>query len=273
MISKIKISVFALGLTLIMSSCKTSGDLASGRDQAENPEIQSIENPALSTQMSTSEPQDINKKLSMAEGELETLRAQTENEKEQLRIRISELEKQNQTLQEEMTKNTPASVIPPQNQQAGAKDPKNTPAVEESEALWNAALEHHKNAAHDKVLSTLETLFSNHPKNKVQLESLILMGLTQYKTQAYNDAAITFNSVIDKFPKRKEVALAWFGQACAFAKLKQSDSSQLIFGELLKRYPKSTEAALTKKILSKKDKIPSNLFALSSNYPALAKIE
>lgn len=242
-------------LALLTSACKTSGDIASGRDD-QAAAIQTVENPALGTNDQSKDPKEISERLSMAEGELETIKANSNQEQDQLKNKIAELEKQNQTLQEELTKaKTPAPVAtPPKGNQ-----------------LWESALAAHKDDEHEKVIEALETLIASKPKNL--FEASALLALTQYKLQAYNDSAITFNQIIDKYPKRKEAALAWFGQGCAFLKLKQKDSAQLIFGELIKRYPKSNEAGLAKKILAKKEKTPGSLFALTSHYPSLSGME
>ena len=249
---------------MLIAGCRTSGELAASRADDDPTNVKTVEAPE--TQPSAAPTlENLQQELDIARGNLENTQAQAKQDKEKLEARITELETQNKSLQDEMAKlktSAPAKPI--------AVDGALPNGKSGAPLLWELAANDLKAGRFDKAISPLEELVKTYPKDKLAFQALFQLGLTQYRLTRYSDSALTFNQVIDRFPKKKETALAWLGQASSFAQMKQLEDAKLIFEELAKRYPNSPEAATAKKIAKKKEKVPADLFPLAqSAHPAL----
>jgi tol-pal system protein YbgF len=293
------LSSFCGASLFALNACRTSGDIASGRDDryVDPTNVQTIDTPpsaAPGAATAQTSPEQLQTELAVARGDLENAKYASTQEETQLRARIAELEGENQRLNQELHGGAPTdgSSTPNTAASTGVMSPVVTPAPgatssstrqkpievhgampEKSGAplLWELAQNDLKAGRYDKALSPLSELAKTYPKDPLALYALLGAGMAQYRLKQYSDAAVTFNQVIDKFPKKKETGIAWFGQGAAFVALKQSDDAKVLLEEVARRYPNSTEANAAKRMLKHKEKAPSDLFAIFPTWDKKAK--
>jgi TolA-binding protein len=240
----------------LLASCKTSGDLAKGpKYQDPTSDIKTVE---TTTGNESDEP--TLQKYEVVKGDFEDYKARKEAELKVAQEQIRELELKNQKLAEEIQKirslGVPQTVI-----DGGSTLPEGKTGAP---LLWDLAKKDIDLGQCEKAISPLNELVKTYPKDAKVLPALLNLGACHYKLTHYEDAVLTFNQAIDKFPKKADLAFAWFGQGVAFSKMKRADDSKLFFEELIRRHPKSAEAKVAQKILSKKEKIPEDIFPIGS---------
>jgi len=243
----------------VLPACKTTRELhGQTRDDSDptNVVTETEQAPAAVPGATAGRLDDVQRELTVTQGELENVRVLSQREKEALNARITGLEAENAVLKADLEKlKNPAQSVEP------------APEVHKKTAatLWESARRGLKEGKVQDSLAPLLDLAKRFPKDARAPVALVLAGMAHYRLGEPKDAAVVFNQAIDKFPKRKETGLAWFGQAASLGKMGNDEDARLFFEEVLKRYPKSTEAREARRLLGKKKaKMPADLFAVFS---------
>lgn len=249
---------FTALLTLgTLTACKTSRDMVRGDREDDDP-IKTVENPAVKntgpSAAYSESTEELKRELAITQGDLESLRAQSLRDKEDLNKRIADLELEKQKLADEnqKLKGTPVQDEETEKQSA--------------ESLWMDARKDLREGKIETGERNLRVLIKDYPKDKNVYPAMLLLGMAQYRLGQFKEAALTFNQSIDRFPKKPDITLAWFGQGAAFVQLKQGEDAKLFFEECIRRNPKSLEAREARKLMKKRAKAPADLFALFANF-------
>ncbi len=246
-----------ISLLLIVTGCKTSGQLARSKNTYQEPvSIKTVEN---SSQTNSASDENLVREYEMLKGELENQRFKTESEKSQLELKIKDLETKNKSLVEEIQKLRSGQTQPIID--AGTQIPAGKSGAP---LLWELALKDLNAGQFEKAVTPLSELIKNYPKDAKTFSATLALAAAHFQLSHYDESVLLFNQAIDKYPKKSDLAFAWFGQGVAFAQMKRAEDSKLFFEELVRRYPKSNEAKLAQKILNKKEKVPSDLVKIGS---------
>lgn len=257
--------VSLLGPIGLLSSCITSGSVASGRDGYEDPtSVKTVENTQLDSGTNGDEASGLAREAAILKGELENSQVLSKQAEEKYLARIAELEGQNLLLSQQVQK---LKTLEPPTPTATVTT---GPAKSGVSLLWDSAVKAIRAERVEKAIVPLEEIVRTYPKDPQFFAALVNLGLAQYRNKDYSGSAQTFNQVIDKFAKRKEVPLAWLGQAAAFSQLQQLDDAKLLFEEIIKRYPGTLEAKFAKRVIQKKEKVPLDLFPFSKSHKAVS---
>ncbi len=240
-----KYMLLSLLSLMCLFACRTSGDVARGKDYVDPTEVKTETEAPAAVKEETPAHEDLSRQLAIVLGENETLKATHKREILVLAERIAFLEDENKKLKESAAQN---AVV------AEEQAPKND--VE----LWNLALKNVQKQNYEKSAQNFEMLMSSYPKSAYLLHAHLGRAMSLYGNGDVKESALVFNQIIDRFPKRKEVSLAWFSQGCAFFKMGQRQDAKLFFTETTTRFPKTEEAGIAKLILAQKKRPPSDLF-------------
>jgi TolA-binding protein len=262
-------SMLAL-LFLTLTSCKTSGDLKTGKDPRVNDDpsgVRTLDAPPSPGEIATrseappatqKSAEVLERELEVTQGELENLRHQIEKERQEWQLRQAEIEAEKKKLEEALV-SRPAQSAPVA---ASGDGDKNT-----VEALWRQGIESAQKKNDAEALVSLKSLLANYPKSKHVWGATLTAGMLEYRLKNYKVAAIYFNQAIDMTAKRSVgPSLAWYFQGLSFYKMNKKEDAALFFGELDRRFAKTPVNAKARRILAGKAKAPNDLFADIPNW-------
>ncbi len=261
-----------VSLTLLIAGCTTSLKVRDGGGSRRSDAVDNVKTlkgpPALPADVeaqdigvSSSRPshEELQRQLDVARGEIENLKYQHEQSLKELTDRISSLEEENQKL-----KASGATV--------GGAPSVGKNSEETVKLLWDLGLASLSKGDRLRAIDSFKTLADTYPKHALAHSSLLALGMLYYGQQNFKDAAIRFNSAIDRFPRKKNgISLLEFGIAASVHHLGNKEDAKLFFEDLVRKYPKSAAAAQARAVLSKKSKLPEDLFKVFPNWLDLLK--
>ena len=263
--------IAVVGLVIGLGACKTSGDVRVGKGARTDVDASGIKTldapPASASPAPNAEPsttsgrasaEALERQLEITKGELENLRFQIEQERQQWQLRDVENEAEKKKMQEALARvqQAPTSTSSP----AGAD--KNTPDL-----LFKQGIELAQKKSDPEALTSMKSLLSNYPKSKHTWGANLVAGMLEYRLKNFKGAAIHFNQAIDMSAKRTlGPSLAWYFQGLCFLKMDKKEDAALFLGELDRRFTRTEVNKKAKKILAGKTKAPSDLFVDVPNW-------
>lgn len=251
-------------LTLLLVSCKTSGDLKGGKStqNALDPTgIKTLEGPPADSVEGTSgedapaaSGDGLRRQLVVAQGEVENLRHLLDGERQAWQVRFSSLEDENRKLTEALN-------AAPLSKAAVAS----SGAVQNDtvELLWKQVVSGISKKADNEAFGAAKSIVDSYPKSKRLWGATLAAGMLEYRLGNFKEAAIHFNNAIDMTGKRSVgVSLPWYFQGLVFMQLKKKEDASLFLGELQRKYPGSLVARKARSL----KKAPADLFADVPNW-------
>ena len=284
-------SVLFVLLSFILAGCATSDDMGrvqwqinelksevkdvkqksqsiSGLDDKLSKRFQALEDGQKATSSAVSDllikVQSLTSEVQVLTGRFEEARYFSEKSskeladaRDQLAVRVKELEGAVKSLEEKLNKaykaETPVSQYKPETmtETAQTKESVETkegkPAELEVEDIYMEAYKAYKANQFEEAREKFQAILKNYPDNEYSDNARFWIGESHYKEKKYEDAILAYEELFKKNQNSDKIPGAMLKQGLAFYELNELEIGKITLQKLIEKFPDSKEAEIAKK--------------------------